>query len=118
MGRMLALMAGMGALLAASAADAEPPVASAFALRQIIAPAPRAAPEVRFRFETTRVDYSEPARPERKQGFLAAMQVMPGAFLGVGMSDKKPRKSAMGPDPARDGRRGGKKLALKFSLDF
>ena len=118
MGRMVARMTGMAVAFAASAAAAEPPVASAFALRQIIAPAPRAAPEVRFRFETTRIDYSETARPERKQGFLAAMRVMPGAFLGVGMSDKKPRKSAMGPDPARDGRRGGKKLALKFSLDF
>jgi hypothetical protein len=118
MGHMLARMAGLGAMLAASAAAAQPPVASRFVLRQAIAPAPLAAPEMRFKFETTRVDYSEPARPERRQGFLAAMQVMPGGFLGVGLSDKRPRKSAMGPDPARDGRRGGKKLALKFSLDF
>ena len=115
MGRML----GLGALFAASAAAAaEPPVASNFALREAVAPAPSAAPQVRFKVESTRVDYSQPARPERKKGFLAAMQVMPGGYLGIGLSNKKPRSSGLGPDPARDGRRGGKKLALKFSLDF
>lgn len=118
MGRRLARMSGLGLLFAASAAAAEPPIATSFALRGVIAPAPRAAPEVRFRFEPRRIDYSEAARPVRKQGFLAAMQVMPGAYLGLGMSGKKPAKSAMGPDPARDARRGGKKLAVKFSLDF
>ena len=40
------------------------------------------------------------------------------ADLGIGLSNKRPRSSGLGPDPARDGRRGGKKLALKFSLDF
>jgi hypothetical protein len=111
-------MLGLGLLLAASAAAAQSPVASSFALRETFTPPPRAAPEIRFRFDSPRVDYAQAARPERKQGFLAAMQVMPGGYLGIGMSDKKPRRSAMGPDPARDGRRGGKKLALKFSLDF
>lgn len=114
----MARLLGLGLLFAASAAAAEPPLASDFALREVIVPAPRAAPEIRFRFESARIDYSEAARPERKKGFIAAMRVMRGGYLGIGMSNKKPRSSALGPDPARDGRRGSKKLALKFSLDF
>ena len=117
----MARLVGFGLLLAASAASAaaaEPPVASTFALREAVMPAPPPAPHIRFKFESPRVDYSQAARPERKKGFLAAMQVMPGGYLGIGLSNKKPRSSALGPDPARDGRRGGKKLALKFSLDF
>ena len=110
-------MLGLGLLLATSAAAAEPPIASNFAISEA-ARWSRPAPEIRFKLESTQVDYSLPARPERKSGFLAAMEVMPGGFLGVGLSDKKARKSSLGPDPARDGRRGGKKLALKFSLDF
>jgi hypothetical protein len=108
---------GLGLLCAASAAAAQPPVATSFALRGTIAEPPP-APEIQVRFETPQIDYSEPARPERKSGFLAAFQVMPRGFLGIGMSDKKVQRSALGPDPGRDGRRGGKKLALKFSLDF
>ena len=118
MGRMLRRLAGLGLVFAASAAAAEPPLASNFSLRQVTVPAPRAGSEVRFKFETTRVDYSQPARPERKKGFIAAMQVMRNGYLGIGMSNKKPRSSALAPDQARDGRRGSKKLALKFSLDF
>ena len=113
MARWLAI----GLLCAASAAAAEPPVAGSFAIREAVRES-RPAPELRFKIETGRTDYSQPARPERKSGFLAAMQVMPRGFLGIGLSDKKARKSSLGPDPARDGRRGGKKLALKFSLDF
>ena len=113
----MARMLGLGLVLAASAAAAEPPVASSFALRQVHAE-PLRAPEVRVKFEVPRIDYAQPARPERKSGFLAAVRVTQNGFLGIGMSDKKPRRSALGPDPARDGRRGGKKLALKFSLDF
>ena len=110
---------GLGLLFAASsAAAAQTPVASNFALREVPVAKAVPAPEVRVKFETPRIDYSQPARPERKSGFLAAMQVMPGGFLGIGMSDKKARRSTMGPDSTRDGRRGGKKLAIKFSLDF
>ena len=113
MARWLAI----GVVFAGSAAAAEPPLASNFSLREDFAvPAP--APEVRFKFEATRVDYSLPARPERKSGFLAAMEVMPGGFLGVGLSGHKAQRSSLAPDSGRDGRRGGKKLALKFSLDF
>ncbi len=110
---------GLGLLLAASAASAsaEPPVASNFALREVVA-SPRPAMDVRVKFETPQIDYSQAARTERKSGFLAAMQVMPGGFLGIGLSDKKARRSSLAPDPSRDARRGGKKLALKFSLDF
>jgi hypothetical protein len=107
----------IGLVFAASAAAAEPPIASNFAIREAVQP-PRPSPELRFKIESTRVDYSLPARPERKSGFLAAMEVMPRGFLGIGLSGQKVRKSALGPDPAREGRRGGKKLALKFSLDF
>ena len=108
---------GLGLLFAASAATAGPPLASNYALpRAVSVPSP--APPVRFQFETPRVDYSRPERPERKLGFLAAVQVAPNGFLGIGLSDRKARKSAMAPDPGRDGRRGGKKLALRFSMEF
>ena len=104
-------------LFAASASAAERPITRPFALREMLAvPAP--APEMRLRFEAPQIDYSVPARPERKKGLIAAMQVSPNAFLGIGMSDKKPRRSALGPDPAHDARRGGKKLALRYILDF
>lgn len=108
---------GLGALIAASAAAAEPPVASDFALREV-AKAPPARPQLQLKFEPSRMDYSEPGRPARKQGFLAAIQVAPNSFLGIGMSDRKPQRSGLAPDPQRDARRGGKKLALRFTLGF
>lgn len=108
---------GLSLVLAASAAAAEPPVASNFALREP-SPPPISYPQVQLNFEAPRVDYAEPGRPQRKQGFLAAVRVMPNGFLGIGMSGKKPQRSGLAPDPARDGRRGGRKLAVKFSLDF
>lgn len=108
---------GLGLLFAASAAAAQPPIASTFALRDA-SPPPRPAPEVRVRFESPRIDYSEPARPERWRGFVAAIQVAPGSFLGLGMSDRKARRSSFAPDPGREARRGGRKLALRFSMDF
>ena len=108
---------GLCLLFAAGAAAAEPPVASDFALRQAL-PAPLPAPGVQVRFDVPRRDYSAPARPQRQKGFLAAMQLVPGGFFGIGLSDVKPKRSSLAPDPARDGRRGGKKLALRFSLSF
>lgn len=113
----MARLVGLGLLCAACAAGAQPPIANPFNHREIVRPA-RPAPELRFKFETARVDYSEPARPERKSGFLASVQVTPRGYFGIGMSDKKPRPSAMAPDPGRDARRGGKKLALRYVLDF
>lgn len=108
---------GLGFLFAASAAAAEPPVASSFALPHRFAE-PRQAPEVRVKFESPRIDYSEPARPERRRGFVAAIQVAPNSFLGLGLSDRKARRSSFAPDPAREVRRGGRKLALRFTMDF
>ena len=108
---------GLGVLLAASAAAAEPPVASDFALREALR-APPPQPQLQLKFESPRIDYSEPARPESKQGFLAAIQLSPNSLFGIGMSERKPQRSGLAPDPGRDGRRGGKKLALRFSLRF
>ena len=112
---------GLGALLAASSAAAAatgPPLASDFALpRSVAAPSPP-PPPVRFQFESPRVDYSHPARPERKLGFLAAIQVAPNGFLGIGLSKRKARQSALAPEAERDARRGGKKLALRYVLSF
>ena len=113
----MARLAGLALLFAASAAAAEPPVASSFALRHSLA-APLPAPAVQIKFDVPRSDYSEPAGPQRRHGFLAAVQVMPGGFFGIGLSDAKPKRSALAPEPGRDGRRGGKKLALRFRLSF
>ena len=109
---------GLGLLFAASAAAAaEAPIASSFALREAFA-VPAAERQILLKFEAPRVDYSQPARPERKRGFLAAVQVAPNSFFGVGLSDRKPRRSVIAPDPGRDAKRGGKKFALRFSMDF
>lgn len=108
---------GLGFLIAASAAAAEPPIASNFALRDAVA-APVPDRQLQLKFESKRIDYSEPARPERRQGFLAAIKVAPNSFLGIGMSGRKARRSALAPDLTRDERRGGKKLALRFNMDF
>ena len=108
---------GLGLLLAASAAAAEPPLASNFALPRTVA-TPSPPPPVRFQFESPRVDYSHPARPERKLGFLAAVQVAPNGYLGIGLSKRKARQSALAPEAERDARRGGKKLALRYVLSF
>jgi hypothetical protein len=108
---------GLGVLFAASAAAAEPPIATSFALREAL-PAPVPDRQVEIKFETPQIDYSEPARPDRKQGFLAAVQVAPNSYFGIGMSDRKPQRSGLAPDPQREGRRGGKKLALRFTLRF
>lgn len=110
-------MLGLAVFLAASAAPAGQPLASDFALPEA-APKPIAAGPLRFHFESPRVDYSRPARPERKLGFLAAIEVAPGAFLGVGLSNRKARRSALAPEAERDSRRGGKKLAIKYVLSF
>ena len=112
----MARLVGLALVCAASAAAAEP-VASDFALREALA-APRPAPDLQLRFEFPKADYAEPARPQRRQGFLAAVKVLPNGLLGIGLSDAKPKRSALAPDPARDGRRGGKKLALRFRLSF
>ena len=107
---------GLSLLFAASAAAAEP-VTTPFAIREALA-ASEPDPQLQLKFDSPRTDYSEPARPERKQGFLAAVQIAPHSFLGIGMSDRKTQRSAFAPDPQRDGRRGGKKLALRFTLGF
>ena len=110
---------GLGVLFAASAAAAaaEPPVASSFALRETMA-APSPPLPVRFQFESPKVDYSRPARPERKLGFLAAVQVADNGFLGIGLSSRKALKSGLAPEAERDARRGGKKLAIRYVLRF
>ena len=116
----MARLVGLGLVLAASAATAaaaEPPVASDFALRDPF-PAPLADRPVALKLEFPRVDYGEPARPALRQGFLAAVQVAPNALIGIGMSERKPKRSSLAPDLERESRRGGKKLALRFSMRF
>jgi hypothetical protein len=108
---------GLGVLLASSAAAAEPPLASTYALPRAVA-MPSPAPPVRFQFESPGVDYSHPARPERKLGFLAAVEVAPNGFLGIGLSNRKALRSSFGPDEGREARRGGKKLAIRYVLSF
>lgn len=108
---------GFGLVLAASAAAAGQPVASDFTLSEPSA-RPISNPRLQLKFEAPRIDYAEPGRPQRRQGFLAAVRVMPNGFLGIGMSGKKAQRSGLAPDPALDGRRGGRKLAVKFSMDF
>ena len=110
-------MLGLGVLLAVSAA-ADQPLPSNFALADAPAAKPVAAGPLRFQFESPKVDYSRPARPERKLGFLAAVEVAPGSLVGVGLSNRKARRSALIPEADRDGRRGGKKLAIKYVLSF
>jgi hypothetical protein len=114
----MARLAGLGLVFAATAAAAEPPLVSQWALREIIVAPPAPNRELHFGLDVSKTDYSEPARPSHKRGFLAAVQVAPNALLGVGMSDRKTKRSSLGPDADRDGRRGGKTLALRFSLGF
>ena len=108
---------GLAMFVAASAAPAEQPLASDFALSEAAVKPVRAGP-LRFHFESPKVDYSRPSRPERKLGFLAAIKVSPGGLLGVGLSNRKARRSALAPEAEREARRGGKKLAIRYVLSF
>lgn len=114
----MARLIGLGLVFAASAAAAEPPVDAPFALRPIVVPAPASERDLHLSFEFPKTDYGEPARPSRKLGFIAAIPLAPNALLGVGMSERRAKRSSFAPEADRDTRRGGRKLALRFSLGF
>ena len=81
---------GLGFLVVASAAAAEPPNGSEFQLPVGAFAEPPDPLSFEPGFQTPRVDYiSASGSPERKQGIVAGVELWPNAVVGFGIFDRK-----------------------------
>jgi len=113
---MRALLA-MTLVAFASAAHAQPLRDDAFGLRQTLSVPPTSS-RIRLDVQLPRIVYSAPTASDRWQSIAAGIQVAPDTVVGLGISDRKRRKSTLAPDPRLDAPRRSKKLALGMTLKF
>jgi len=110
---------GLGFLVVASAAAAEPPNGSEFQLPVGAFAEPPDPLSFEPGFQTPRVDYvSARGSPERKQGIVAGVGLWPNAVVGIGIFDRKRPTTRLSPDLQPDKPRRGKKLAIGLTLRF
>lgn len=116
--KMLLLLA-LTVLPMASVAAAEPagdPGTLAFSTSEPAEKRARAKPSLRVQ----RTDeFTFAGARERQSSIVAGMDVSPNLRVGIGLFDKKKRKSSLAPDPQLDpSRRGGKRASIGFTLRF
>jgi len=101
----------------ASAAHSQPLHDDPFGLRETLG-APSSGSRIRVDVQLPRTVYSGPTISDRWQSVAAGIEVAPNTVIGLGLSDRKRRKSTLAPDPRFDAPRRGKKLAVGMTLKF
>ena len=101
----------------ASAAHAQPLRDNPFGLGETLG-VPPSGSRVRLDVQLPRTVYSGPTMSDRWQSVAAGIEIAPNAVVGLGLSDRKRRKSTLSPDPRFDAPRRGKKLAVGMTLKF
>ena len=79
---------------------------------------PPANSHLRLDIQPPQTIYSGPTISDRWQSVAAGIQVAPGTSIGLGIFDRKRRRSVFAPDPRLDTPRRSKKLALGMSFRF
>jgi hypothetical protein len=101
----------------ASAAHSQSVQDDRFALHQILSVPPPNS-RLRLDIQPPRTVYSGPTIWDRWQSVAAGIQVAPGTSVGLGISDRRRRRSTLTPDPRFDPARRSKKLAVAMNLKF